>query len=78
MKRELNEQELDEVVGGTVTLSAPLGIVNFSALGASFKIKGDVKQMRNLLIQLYDENENMSDREFDTLVVKAYRARGWI
>lgn len=78
MKRELNEIELDEVVGGTVVLSAPLKMVRFTALGRNFKIKGDVKQMRNLLLQLYDENENMTDSEFDTLVLQAFTKKGWI
>ena len=70
MKRELNQTELEEVVGGTVVLSAPLGMVRFTALSRNFKIKGDVKEMRNLLLQLYDENEDLSDIEFDNLVLQ--------
>lgn len=78
MKRELNDFELDEVTGGTVTLSAPLSTVRFNTIGSAFKIKGEVKEMRNVLLQLYDENENMNDAEFDMLVLKEYASRGWI
>ena len=78
MKRELDDLELEEVTGGTVVLSAPMGKVRFTAIGKTCKIKGDVKEMRNLLISLYDDNENMSDAEFDRLVLNAFASRGWI
>ncbi len=79
MKRELNDLELEEVVGGTVTLSAPTNKVIFSAIRRSFQIKGDIKQMRNLMLSLYDEHgETMSNEEFDRLVMNEYAARGWI
>jgi len=78
MKRELEELELEEVTGGTVVLSAPMGKVRFTAIGKTYLIKGDIKQMRNLLLSLYDDNENMNDSEFDTLVRNEFKSRGWI
>lgn len=80
MKRELNDTELNEVTGGNVTLSESLGIVYFSALNKTCKLKPGVvfREARNLLLDLYDENANMSDAEFDRLVGREFKARGWI
>lgn len=78
MKQPLNDNQLDEVTGGAVVLSGPLGVCGFNTTGQVFKIKADVKVMRNRLIQLYDENENMSDAEFDQLVMNEFKSRGWI
>jgi len=78
MKRELNETELDQVVGGTVVMSAPLGLIQFTAYGKTFTIKGDFVTMRNRLLELYDEHCDMNDRDFDKLVMKEFRANGWI
>lgn len=78
MKRELQEIELEAVTGGSVILSAPMGVVGFNTLGKVFKIKGDVKEMRNLLLALYDANEDMNEKDFDTLVMNEYKSRGWI
>lgn len=78
MKKELMDFEVEEVVGGTVCLAASLGIVGFSQLKKSYVIKGDYKEMRNLLFQLQDDNEGMPALEFDTLVRDAFLERGWI
>lgn len=78
MKRELNDVEVNEVSGGAVVISAPMGIVGFNQIGEIYEIKGNVKQMRNLLLQMYDENEGMNAREFDILVRDAFKSKGWI
>lgn len=80
MKKELTDFEAEEIIGGTVCLSATLGLVGFSQLGKSYRIKGDVKKMRNLLFQLQDESEEkgLTPLEFDTLVRDTFLANGWI
>lgn len=78
MKQELQDFQVEGVNGGTVVLSSPLKMCCFNTTGEMFKIKGDYKKMRNLLIQLYDENEGMGDAEFDQLVKNAFKSRGWI
>lgn len=78
MKRELNNFELDEVTGGNVTLSAPTGLVKFSAIHRMCKIKGDFVEMRTLLLDLYDEHADMTDVDFDNLVFSEFLSRGWI
>lgn len=78
MRRELTELETEEVTGGTVTISAPLNTVAFKSLKKAFKIKGNIKEMRNRLIELYDANEGMDDKAFDTLVMNEFKNNGWI
>lgn len=79
MKQELNDFELEDVTGGSVTLSATMGAVYFDSMDRSFKIKGDIKEMRKLLTSLYDTyGDTMSNAEFDKMVAKEYRSRGWI
>ena len=76
--RELNEQDLETVNGGQVVLSESLGVCGFNTTGRVYRTKGDFKEMRNLLIDLYDEHGDMSDAEFDNLVENEYKSRGWI
>lgn len=79
MKRELNDIEVEEVSGGSVTISAPLGLVTFSKLGRGYRFdKSNAKKMRNKLLELYDDNENMDATEFDALVEKTFKDNGWI
>lgn len=74
----MNDIEVEEVTGGTVVLSAPMGIVGFNTLKQIFTIKGDVKEMRNTLLDLYDANEGMNEHDFDELVRDTYKEKGWI
>jgi len=80
MRKELSDFEAEEIVGGTVSLSATLGLVGFSQLGKTYRIRGDVKKMRNLLFQLQDESEEkgLTPLEFDTLVRDTFQNKGWI
>jgi len=78
MRKELTDFEADEIVGGTVSLSASMGLVGFSRLREAYVIQGDYKEMRDLLFHLQDENENMPTEEFDKLVRDEYKNRGWI
>lgn len=78
MRQELNDRMLEEVTGGSVTLSKPMNMCGFTTLGKIYKIKGDFALMRNRLFELYDEHSDMSDKAFDTLVRDEFQARGWI
>lgn len=80
MRKEINDMELEQVCGGIVTLSANLGMVQFSSLGRTYMLKEGVnfKEVRNCLLGLYDENANMSDTDFDRLVARTFRANGYI
>lgn len=80
MRKEINDTELEQVCGGIVTLSANLGIVQFSSVGKTYMINQgvDFRDIRNCLLDLYDQNANLSDAAFDKLVAKTFRANGWI
>ena len=78
MRHELEDYQVEGVNGGSVLLSAPLGICGFNTTGEMFKIKGNYKEMRNRLLVLYDENEHMGDAEFDQLVKADFQEKGWI
>lgn len=81
MKMALNDAELDEVTGGSVTMSAQLGMVRFTSIKKSFRLNPDVEfsTMRDYMLSLYDANaDNMSESEFDTLVMNAFHAKGYI
>lgn len=80
MRQELDDLQLDEVTGGTVSLSEHMGLARFSSVGKTYKLNPDIpfKEIRNCLLDLYDENSGMSDKDFDKLVAKAFRAKGYI
>lgn len=80
MRKELNDMELDAVTGGTVNLSEELGMVQFTSMGRTFMLNKNVpfKEIRNCMLDLYDDNKHLSDAEFDRLVAKTFRAKGYI
>ena len=78
MREELRDNEVTEVTGGTVVLSIPLRMICFNSIPLNYRIKGDGKEMRNRLLELYDENETMNEKEFDLMVMNEFLAKGWI
>ena len=79
MRVQITDTEINEVNGGSVVLSEPCGLCGFSSTGKIYKIKGPFRDMRNLMLDLYDENVGkMTDAEFDALVLKEYQERGWL
>lgn len=80
MRKELDDVQLDSVTGGTVTMSESLGLVEFTSMGRTFKLNPNVpfKEMRNCMLDLYDDNSQLSDAEFDRLVARTFRAKGYI
>ena len=78
MREELRDTEVNEVHGGAVILSEPLGVCGFNKIGEVYRIKGVFKEMRNRLLDLYDDNSNMPAEDFDRLVRDDFKSRGWI
>lgn len=81
MRKELNAMELDEVTGGSVTLSNSLGMVRFTTLRKNCKLNPSVNfnEVRNYLLDLYDAHaDEMSEADFDRLVMNEFHARGYI
>lgn len=78
MRKALDDFEADMIVGGVVYLSDKRMKVGFTTTGETFNLLCDFKDARDLLNDLYDENSNMSDTAFDSLVKSEFSARGYI
>ncbi len=79
MKKELIDNQLEEVVGGTVIISKDAMKVGFSTMGQMFSLKNcTYRQARNLVDDLLDANPNMTNSQFDQYCKKELQAKGWI
>jgi len=79
MKKEINDQELDLVSGGTVYISRDKMRVGFSALGEKYNLKNcTFRQANDLAQDLWEANQTLGDAAFDALVKSEMQARGWI
>ena len=79
MREQINDQEMENVVGGTVIISKDYMNVGFSTTREKFDLKNcTFKQARNLVDDLLEENPNLSNAEFDQLAKKTLQSKGWI
>lgn len=79
MREMLNEQDVENVVGGTVIISKDNMIVGFSTTKEKFNLKGcTYRQARDLVDDLLEDNPNLGNSAFDALVKKTMKAKGWI
>jgi hypothetical protein len=78
MKQMINENDLNQVVGGTVCLSEAKNRISFTTLGEGYAIKCGFKEARSLLSQLFAANADMTEAEFDQYVKSTFQAKGWI
>ena len=79
MRQQLNEQAMEQVVGGTVIISRDYMMVGFDTTQEKFNLKNcTYKQVRDYVDDLLDDNPNLGNAEFDQLVKKNLQAKGWI
>ena len=79
MRTELNDLDVEQVVGGTVVISQDFMKISFTTLGSTKKLRNcTYDDAYGLVQQLYAANRDMANEEFDTLVRDTFRARGWI
>lgn len=79
MKEQLSDEMLEAVHGGTVILSRDYNTVGFTTLGQNFALKNcSYYDAFGLVDTLYVNNKGLSDAEFDKLVRKEFKMRGWI
>lgn len=79
MKEQINEEMLDRVAGGTVILSRDYNTVGFTTTGQNFPLKNcDYYQALQLIDQMYVNNKQATDADFDKIVRKEFAIRGWI
>jgi len=81
MRSEINDSQLEEVVGGTVIVSEDYMVVGFSTLKTKHNLKNcTYRQVMNQVADWKDEAKanNMTNAEFDVWVRDQMHARGWI
>ena len=79
MREQINDQEMENVVGGTVIISKDYNNIGFSTTREKFDLKNcTFKQARNYVDDLLEEHPEMSNAEFDNFVKNAFKAKGWI
>ena len=79
MKQEINEQDLEQVVGGTVYVNGSKMTIKFTVLGAGYRLKNcEDYEVMGLVSQLYGQYKTQGDQAYETAVKNALRAKGWI
>jgi len=79
MREQINEQELETVVGGIVRVSGNRMKVSFSTLREAYPLKCEDASDASLLAQiLYNQHKNEGDLAYENAVKAAFQERGWI
>ncbi len=81
MRQELNDMELDQVVGGTVKISETRMEIKFTEIAGSraWKLKNcTFSEATVLAAQLYGQYASASAKEYETACRQAFRDKGWI
>ena len=79
MRHELNNADLDKVVGGTVIISKDYMKVGFNTLGEMYDLKNcTYREARDYRDDLIEQNPQMSNTEFDKFCKAKFDERGWI
>jgi len=79
MRVEINDNALDQVVGGTVRLNTTRMRLGFTVLGQAFNLQNctDIQAM-SLVTELYGQYKNAGDRAFEEATKAAFEQRGWL
>ena len=78
MRQKINDLELDAVNGGSVNLSEKKNKIGFDTLGEAYTLKCTYKEARSLVTSLFAANQDLTEKDFDTLVRNQFKAKGWI
>ena len=78
MRKELNDANVGEVVGGTVIMSVDYNNIGFTSTGEMFDLKVDYYTARNYVEGLKAANKNMSNTAFDKFCRGKLKEKGWI
>jgi len=79
MKQELNDQDLEQVVGGTVYVNTSKMRVSFTTLGEGAKLRNcEDYEVMALTSQLYGQYKSQGNLAYETAVKEAFKEKGWI
>ena len=80
MRREIANQELDKVVGGTVKISESRGQIKFTEICGStaFDLNCSFSEATVLAAEMYAQYAGSSASEYENACKAECEARGWI
>jgi len=78
VSHQLSDQDLENVVGGSVNLSEKKNKIGFDTIGEGYTLKCTFKEAKTLVISLFAAHSDMGEREFDIFVRDEFRSRNWI
>jgi len=78
MREQINDQDMEEVVGGIVRVNGNRSRVGFTTLGIAFDYKCSYGEALGLAASMYEQYKNSSQAEYETAVMNAMKAKGWI
>lgn len=78
MRPQIDDDRIDEVVGGTACLDRSANRISFTTLATGYELKCDFQTARSFLSGLFIQNPDMTEEEFDKFARKQFKARGYI
>ena len=79
MREQINENALENVVGGTVVVSGDKMKVGFTTLNEKYSLKNcTFDQVMSVIYGMYGSYQDHTGTDFDTAVKQALQSRGWI
>lgn len=78
MAQLLNDQELEDVVGGSVNLSQKKNKIGFDTIGEVYTLKCTYQVARAAVTKAFAEHQDMTETEFDTYVRDLFKDNKWI
>ena len=79
MKQMLNDDEMNQVVGGTVILNTSRMRIGFTYLQEVYNVVNcSDDDARDLVNELYKEYKNKGDKVLEEAVRAAFDDRGWL
>ncbi len=77
MREKLNDNQMEQVVGGTVRFNGEK--VQFTVLGETISVNNcDVDEANLVIVTLYAQYKRQGNRVFETKVKEAFQEHGWI
>lgn len=79
VRQELNDKDLDQVVGGTVIVNGTRMRIGFSYHQQAFDLVNcDKIDAMLTATQIYAEYRDKGDKAFEEAVMNEFRNRGWL
>lgn len=79
MRTEINNEELEQVTGGSVRLNTTKMMIGFSVTQKKFKLKNcSDTQAMILVATLYEQYKTAGDRAYEEATYKAFHDKGWL